>query len=47
MIEQVDQVDVSSVKEFKKEVGRLQSGDSVALLVRRGQNTFFVAIAMP
>jgi serine protease Do len=47
LIEQVDRADVGSVSEFRKAINRLHSGDSVALLVRRGQNTFFVAIDIP
>jgi serine protease Do len=47
LIQEVDRAEVQSVKDFQKEIGKLASGDSVALLVRRGQNTFFRAIVMP
>jgi serine protease Do len=47
LIQQVDRAGVGSVRDFRKEVAKLGSGDSVALLVRRGENTFFVALAVP
>jgi serine protease Do len=47
LIQEVGRAEVHSVKDFQKEVGGLESGESVALLVRRGQNTFFRAIVMP
>jgi serine protease Do len=47
LIEMVDRVEVHTAREFQKEINKLNSGDSVALLIRRGQNTFYAAIAMP
>jgi serine protease Do len=47
LIQEVDRTAVHSVKEFQKEIGKADSGDSVALLVRRGPNTFFIAITIP
>jgi serine protease Do len=47
LIKEVNRTEVSTVQEFKRLVSRLQSGDSLALLVRRGQNTFYAAIQMP
>ncbi len=47
LIQQVNRTAVHSVKDFHKEIGKLESGESAALLVRRGQNTFFRAITMP
>jgi serine protease Do len=44
LIKEVDQTAVRSVSEFKKAVGTLHTGDSVAFLVRRGENTFYVGI---
>jgi serine protease Do len=47
LIKEVNRVKVISVREFKSIIGRLKRGDSVALLVQRGQNTFFVAVQIP
>jgi serine protease Do len=47
LIKEVDRTEVRSVQEFKRAVARLRSGDSAALLVRRGQNTFYAAILIP
>lgn len=46
LIKQVNQKDVNNVGEFENIVKDLKKGDVVALLVRRGQNTFYVAIQM-
>ena len=47
LIKEVNRVAVSTTREFNRAVARLGSGDSVALLVRREQNTFYAAIQMP
>jgi serine protease Do len=47
LIKEVNRTEVSTVQEFKRLVSRLQSGDSLALLVRRGQSTFYAAVQMP
>ncbi|MGH7598799.1 MAG: DegQ family serine endoprotease [bacterium] len=47
LIKEVNRTEMASVQEFKRAVGRLQSGDSAVLLVRRGQNTFYAAIQVP
>jgi serine protease Do len=47
LIKEVDQTAVRSVAAFQKAVGTLHSGDSIAFLVRRGQNTFYVGIQIP
>jgi S1-C subfamily serine protease len=47
LIKEVNRTEVSTVQEFKRQVSRLQSGDGLALLVRRGQNTFYAAIQLP
>jgi serine protease Do len=46
LIKQVNQKDVASVDDFDRAAGNLKSGESVALLVRRGQNTFYVAMQL-
>jgi serine protease Do len=47
LIKEVNRVKVRTVQEFKTAVGQLKSGSSTALLVRRGDMTFFVAIQIP
>jgi serine protease Do len=47
LIKEVNRVKVRTVQEFKAAVGQLKSGTSTALLVRRGDMTFFVAIQIP
>ncbi|MCI0697361.1 DegQ family serine endoprotease [candidate division KSB1 bacterium] len=47
LIKEVNRSEVTSVQQFTRAVGRLQSGDSAVLLVRRGQNTFYAAIQVP
>jgi hypothetical protein len=42
----VNKVDVRSVEDFNRVVAKVQNGDVVALLVRRGSNTFYVAITV-
>jgi serine protease Do len=44
LIQEVNRQEVESVKEFENAVKGLDSGDMVALLVRRGENTFFAAL---
>jgi serine protease Do len=47
LIKQINQKDIISVDDFNRIARDLKSGESVALLMRRGQNTFFVAIQLP
>jgi serine protease Do len=47
LIKQVNQIDVHSVDDFNRITRSLKSRASVALLVRRGENTFFVAVQIP
>ena len=47
VVKQVNQVDVKDVSEFNKALGHLKSGDSVALLLQRGNTSFFVGIDIP
>lgn len=44
LIKEVNRKEVRTVRDFEEEIKRLKSGDVAALLVGRGQNTFFVAI---
>jgi serine protease Do len=44
LIEEVNRIRVRSMNEFEKSVRGLKSGDAVALTVRRGPNTFFLAL---
>jgi serine protease Do len=47
LIKEVNRIGIESVNQFKHEIGRISSGDSAALLVRRGNNNFFVALVIP
>jgi len=47
LIKEVNRTAFNNVQAFNSEVAKLQSGESAALLVRRGQNNFFVAISIP
>jgi serine protease Do len=46
LIKEVNRVAVATTREFNRIVARLGSGESVALLVQREQNTFYVAIQL-
>jgi serine protease Do len=46
LIKEVNRTQVHSVSEFTKAMKRVGKNDSVALLVRRGNNTFFVALQL-
>ena len=47
LVVQANQVDVKDVAGFNKALGHLKSGDSVALLLKRGNTSFFVGIEIP
>ncbi|MDZ7359324.1 MAG: DegQ family serine endoprotease [candidate division KSB1 bacterium] len=47
LIKEVNRVAVSTTREFNRIIARLGSGDSIALLMRRGENTFYAAIQLP
>jgi serine protease Do len=47
LILEVDRVAVKTPQELVRAVSHVRSGDSAALLVRRGDGTFFVAIQVP
>jgi serine protease Do len=44
LIKEVNRREIKNVRDFENEVKGLKSGDVAALLVRRGQNTFFTTI---
>jgi serine protease Do len=46
LIQEVNRKSVQTVEEFEDQVKDLKSGDVAALLVRRGANTFFVAVKL-
>ncbi len=47
LIKEVNRQEITAVQEFQTSISKLESGDSVALLVMRGQNTFYVAVQIP
>jgi serine protease Do len=47
LIMEINQVKIRTIQNFKTVLDRLKSGDSAALLIRRGENTFYVAIQIP
>ena len=47
LIKEVNKVAIRTVQDFNRVIKGLKSGDSVAMLVRRGQNIFYVAIQLP
>lgn len=44
LIKEVNRREVRTLQDFEKEIKNLKSGDVAALLVRRGQNTFFTTV---
>ena len=44
LIQEVNRQSIETVKQFEDAVTELESGDVAALLVRRGENTFFAAL---
>jgi len=47
LIKEINRETVNSVRDLDRVVTRMHSGDNAALLVRRGDNTFYAAIQMP
>lgn len=47
LIKEVNRTDIHSIAEFTSAVKAVRKGDSVAMLVRRGENTFFAGIQVP
>jgi len=46
LIQEVNRKAIQTAEDFENQVRGLKSGDVVALLIRRGANTFFVAVQM-
>jgi serine protease Do len=44
LIQEVNRKEIKSTRDFEEHTKNLKSGDVVALLIRRGENTFFVAL---
>jgi len=47
LIKEIDRKEVRTEEDFEKAIKELKSRDVVALLVQRGQNTFFATITIP
>ncbi len=47
LIKEVDREKITSVDGFNNALAKIHKGDTIALLVQRGRNTFFVAIQLP
>jgi serine protease Do len=47
LIKEVNRVAVRTVQDFNRAIRHLGSGDSIALRVRRGENTFYAAMQIP
>jgi serine protease Do len=47
LIKEVGRTPVATFKDFEAALNKYRSGDSVAMLIRRGQNTFYAAIQLP
>jgi serine protease Do len=47
LIKEVNRAEVRNVQDFGRAISRLKSGDNAALLLRRGQNTFYAAVRIP
>jgi serine protease Do len=47
VIKEISRVRVQTAEEFEREIRRSKSGDSVALLIKRGAVTFFIAVTIP
>ncbi len=47
LIKEVNQKAIRSVEEFTRAVKQIRKGDSVAMLVRRGETTFYAGIQVP
>lgn len=47
LIKEINRVALTSARDFNRILASLRNGESVALLVRRGQNTFYAALQLP
>lgn len=45
LIKEVNKVAVKSLDEFNREIAKVEDGSAIALLVQRGQNTFYVGLS--
>jgi serine protease Do len=47
LIKEVNRKEVKSAGEFSKSISQAKGGDTLLFLLRRGENTFFVAVELP
>jgi serine protease Do len=47
VIKEINKAPITTVSDFSRALRGLKSGDAVALLVRRGPATFYVALKIP
>jgi serine protease Do len=47
LIKEVNRVSISDVRDFNRVMKKVKSGDSAALLIRRGNNTFYAGVQVP
>ena len=47
LIKEVNRKPVTTAKEFQGLIGKLRSGDTAALLVRRGETTAYMGVQVP
>jgi serine protease Do len=47
LIKEVNKSSIHSVSDFTRAIAKVKKGDSIAFLVRRGENTFYAATEMP
>jgi serine protease Do len=47
LIKEINKASIRTIQDFNRQIKGLKSGDSVAMLMRRGQNNFYVAIQLP
>ncbi len=47
LIQEINRKKVSSLDDYRRVLGRVKKGESILFLVRRGENTLFVAVKVP
>ena len=47
LIKEINRKEVKSASEFSKSISQAKDGDTLLFLLRRGENTFFVAVELP
>jgi enoyl-CoA hydratase/carnithine racemase len=47
LIQEINRLRLATVRDLSRALAHLRRGDSAALLVRRGSNTFFAAVQIP